>query len=119
MGEVALESIRKVVFAAATVVVPAVWLPVLADFWWLAAGNLPRLGGFVTASSVWRRGFRLCADITGLRLRVTIWCGVRTLRASVGCGMILGGSTRRRAIPRADLLSQSLDQQVTARLATT
>ncbi len=43
---------------------------------------------------------------------------VRTLRASVGCGMILGGATRRRAIPRADLLSQSLDQQVTARLAT-
>ena len=44
---------------------------------------------------------------------------VRTLRASVGCGMILGESTRRRAIPRADLLSQNLDQQVTARLATT
>ena len=55
---------------------------------------------------------------------LNVWLGdycrkVRTLRASVGCGMILGESTRRRAIPRADLLSQNLDQQVTARLATT
>jgi len=50
--------------------------------------------------------------------KTTQWIIVRTLRASVGCGMILGGATRRRAIPRADLLGQSLDQQVTARLAT-